>query len=112
VWDQIGFYYGINAWFPKNIVFVNRKAFEALPAAARAAVTEAAARAEARGWSVSEAVATESTLELQSRGMKVGRVPIEFEAELKRLGEKFSREWVQSVGGEANLIFVPYYFQR
>jgi TRAP-type C4-dicarboxylate transport system substrate-binding protein len=112
VWDQIGFYYGINAWFPKNIVFVNRKAFEALPAAARAAVTEAAAQAEARGWSVSEAVATESTLELQRRGIKVGRVPIEFEAELKRLGEKFSREWVQSVGGEANQIFVPYYFQR
>lgn len=112
VWDQIGFYYGINAWFPKNIVFVNRKAFEALPAAARAAVTEAAAQAEARGWSVSEAVATESTLELQRQGMKVGRVPIEFEAELKRLGEKFSREWVQTVGGEANQIFVPYYFQR
>lgn len=112
VWDQIGFYYGINAWFPKNIVFVNLKAFEALPPAARAAVTEAAAQAEARGWSVSEAVATESTLELQRRGMKVGRVPIEFEAELKRLGEKFSREWVQSVGGEANQIFVPYYFQR
>jgi TRAP-type C4-dicarboxylate transport system substrate-binding protein len=112
VWDQIGFYYGINAWFPKNLVFVNRQAFDALPPPARAAVLQAAARAEVRGWALSEAVATESTLELQRRGMKVDRVPATFEAELKRLGEKFSREWVQAVGNEANVIFVPYYFQR
>lgn len=112
VWDQIGFYYGINAWFPKNLVFVNRQAFEALPPSVREAVTQAAARAEARGWALSEAVATESTSELQRRGIKVDRVPATFEAELKRLGEKFSREWVQAVGNEANVIFVPYYFQR
>lgn len=112
VWDQIGFYYGINAWFPKNIVFVNVKAFDALPAPSQEVVTQAAARAEARGWALSEAVANESTQELQRRGIKVGRVPISFEAELKRLGEKFSREWVKSVGTEANLIFVPYYLQR
>ncbi len=112
VWDQIGFYYGINAWFPKNIVFVSSKAFDALPASAREAVTQAAARAEVRGWALSEAVANESTQELQRRGIKVGRVPVGFEAELKRLGEKFSREWVRSVGSEANLIFVPYYLQR
>lgn len=112
VWEQIGFYHGINAWFPKNIVFVNARAFDALPPSARDAVTQAAARAETRGWAMSEAVATESTQELQRRGMKVARAPAELEAELKRLGEKFSREWVQSVGNEANAIFVPYYFQR
>ena len=49
---------------------------------------------------------------MSRQGMKVGRVPAEFEADLKRMGEKFSREWVQSVGTEANLIFVPYFFQR
>jgi TRAP-type transport system periplasmic protein len=112
VWGQIGFYYGINAWFPKNIVFVNARAFDALPAAARAAVVQAATRAEARGWALSEAVASDSTRELQRQGMQVERAPAAFEAELRRLGEKFSREWVQSVGNEANVIFVPYYFQR
>lgn len=33
----------------------------------------------------------------------------DFEAELRRLGETFSREWVRSIGNEANRIFVPYY---
>ena len=34
------------------------------------------------------------------------------EKELKRLGERFSREWVRSVGSEANQLFIPYYTQR
>jgi len=112
VWGQIRQYYGINAWFPKNIVFVNQKAFDALPAPVRQAVTQVAAESEARGWALSETIAQESVGELQRKGIQVGRAPAELDAELKRLGERFSREWVQSVGNEANKIFIPYYFQR
>ena len=112
VWGQIKQYYGINAWFPKNIVFVNQQAFDALPAPARQAVTKAAAEAETRGWAMSAAVAEESVAELQRKGIKVDRAPADFDAELKRLGERFSREWVRSVGSEANQIFIPYYTQR
>lgn len=112
VWGQIGHYYTINAWFPKNIVFVNRQAFGALSPAVREALLAAARQAESRGWAMSQQVAESSTQALADQGMKVGRVPPNFEAELKRLGERFSREWVQSVGNEANTIFVPYYFQR
>ncbi len=112
VWGQIKQYYGINAWFPKNIVFVNQQAFEALPAPTRQAVTKAAAEAETRGWAMSAAVAEESVAELQRKGIKVDRAPADFDAELKRLGERFSREWVRSVGSEANQIFIPYYTQR
>lgn len=112
VWGQIRQYYGINAWFPKNIVFANLKAFDAQPAPVRQAVTRAAAEAEARGWSLSETIAQESVGELQRKGIQVGRAPAELDAELRRLGERFSREWVQSVGNEANKIFIPYYFQR
>ncbi|WP_110958856.1 TRAP transporter substrate-binding protein [Acidovorax sp. ST3] len=112
VWGQIKQYYGINAWFPKNIVFVNQQAFEALPVPTRQAVTKAAAEAETRGWAMSAAVAEESVAELQRKGIKVDRAPADFDAELKRLGERFSREWVRSVGSEANQIFIPYYTQR
>lgn len=112
VWGQIKQYYGINAWLPKNIVFVNQQAFDALPPAARQAVTQMAAEAETRGWALSAAVAEESVGELQRKGIKVERASVELDTELKRLGERFSREWVQSVGNEANKIFIPYYFQR
>lgn len=110
VWGQMRHYYTIDAWFPKNIVFVQQEAFDALPALVRRAVTDAAAQAQERGWAMSEAVARESLDELQRRGIKVARPPAELETELRRLGERFSREWVQSVGNEANKIFIPYYF--
>lgn len=111
VWGPIKHYYEINAWFPKNVVFVNAKAFAALPAASQAAVMKAAATAETRGWAKSQAVMQDSTQELRANGIKVERVSSEFDAEIKRLGEKFSREWVRLVGNEANQIFVPYYTQ-
>lgn len=112
VWGQIKHYYPINAWFPKNIVFVNQQAFDALPAPVRQAVVKAAADAEARGWAMSEAISEESVAELQRKGIKVDRASAELDTELKRLGERFSREWVQSVGNDANKIFIPFYFQR
>ncbi len=112
VWGQIKYYYEINAWFPKNAVFVNSKAFDALPPAARSAVTKAAEEAETRGWAASAALATSATEELRANGVKIERIPADVELEIKRMGEKFSREWVRSVGNEANAIFVPYYLPQ
>lgn len=111
VWSQIKYYYEINAWFPKNVVFVSSKAFEALKPDIRAAVLKAAGDAEIRGWAASEALATSATEELRANGVKIERIPADVDLEIKRMGEKFSREWVSSVGNEANTIFVPYYFK-
>jgi len=112
VWGPIKYYYEINAWFPKNAVFVNSKAFDALKPEARAAVLKAAAEAEVRGWQASQALATSATEELRVNGVKVERIPPELDQEIKRMGEKFSREWIRSVGNEANDIFVPYYMPQ
>lgn len=111
VWGPIKYYYEINAWFPKNVVFVNSKAFESLKPATRNLVMKAAADAETRGWQASQALASSATEELRQNGIKIERIPADLEQEIKRMGEKFSREWVRSVGNEANDIFVPYYIQ-
>jgi TRAP-type C4-dicarboxylate transport system substrate-binding protein len=112
VWGPIKYYYEINAWFPKNVVFVSSKAFESLQPAARNMVLKAAADAETRGWLASQALAGSATEELRQNGIKIERIPADLEVEIKRMGEKFSREWVRSVGNEANDIFVPYYIQQ
>jgi TRAP-type transport system periplasmic protein len=109
VWSGLKYYYELNAWFPKNIVFVNAKAFGELPATAQQAVLQAAIKAEARGTALSRAAASAATEELRKNGIKVEPVPFELGRDLKRLGEKFSREWVTSVGNAANEIFIPYY---
>jgi TRAP-type C4-dicarboxylate transport system substrate-binding protein len=112
VWGPIKYYYEINAWFPKNAVFVNSKVFDALKPEARAAVLKAAGEAEVRGWQASQALATSATEELRANGVKIERIPPELDTEIKRMGEKFSREWIRSVGNEANDIFVPYYMPQ
>lgn len=111
VWGPIKYYYEINAWFPKNVVFVSSKAFDTLKPDARSMVLKAAAAAEARGWEASQALATSATEELRANGVKIERIPQDLDLEIKRMGEKFSREWVRSVGNEANDIFVPYYLR-
>jgi TRAP-type transport system periplasmic protein len=110
VWGDIKYYYEINAWFPKNIVYVNAKTFNALSGPAQKAVMDAATQAEQRGWQMSQKAAADSTEELRANGVKIERIPREIEVALKRLGEKFSREWVTSVGQDATAIFTPYYF--
>lgn len=109
VWGGLTHYYELNAWFPKNIVFVNARAFDALPPAVREAVLRAAATAEERGLVASRYAAAQATEELRRNGMKVEPVPFQLNRDLKRLGEKFSREWVASVGNAANEIFIPFY---
>lgn len=109
VWGPIKYYYEINAWFPKNIVFVSQKAFADLKPALQDAVLKAAAKAETRGWARSQAVMLDSTNELRAHGIRIERVSRDFDLEIRRLGEKFSREWIRSVGNEANQIFVPFY---
>lgn len=111
VWGPIKYYYEINAWFPKNIVFVNAKAFGALDREQQKAVLKAASDAELRGWARSQAAMVDATSQLREHGIHVERVSREFDSEIKRLGERFSREWIRSVGNEANRLFVPYYSQ-
>jgi TRAP-type C4-dicarboxylate transport system substrate-binding protein len=111
VWGPIRYYYEINAWFPKNVVFVSSKAFDALTPQARNQVLAAATAAETRGWAASQALAVSATEELRANGIRMERIPADLEQEIKRMGERFSREWVRSVGNEANAIFVPYYIQ-
>lgn len=111
VWKQLRHYHEINAWFPKNIVFANAQAYGQLDAATRRALQNATGAAEARGWAASEAAAAESVAELKRQGMKVDPLPTAALAELRRLGEKCSLEWLREVGPLANQIFIPYYTQ-
>lgn len=111
VWDRVKFYYDIKAWFPKNIVMASRAALDALAPRERDAVLEAARKAEPRGWAACEVVARESLDELRRQGMHVELPSPQLRRELRRLGERFSLEWLRDVGPEANAIFIPYYRQ-
>ena len=112
VWSAFKFFYEVNAWFPKNLTFANAAAFDALSTAQRQAVLQAAATAEVAGWAASRVAAVESTNELRRNGLRVEPAPPLLQPVIRRLGERFSLEWLQNVGREANEVFVPFYATR
>lgn len=109
VWRHVGHFYDILAWFPKNLTFVGELAWRALDERQRQALTLSAARAEERGWAESARVASTTVQALARAGMKVEGPSAALLSDIKRLGERFSIEWVREVGPQANRLLIPYY---
>lgn len=107
-WDFVKNYYDVAAWVPKNVVVVNAKAFDALPADVQKAVLDAAARAEKRGWDMSLAEATSMTAELEKNGMAVREASADVSAALLQAGDKLVKEWSAMAGADGEAILKAY----
>ncbi|MBK6980104.1 MAG: TRAP transporter substrate-binding protein [Betaproteobacteria bacterium] len=103
-WEVVKNYYDTQAWLPKNIVFVNRKAFEALDKATRDAVTRAALDAEARGWKTSEAKTMFYLGELKKNGMNVSLPSAQLKADFQKIGATMTEEWLKNAGPDGKAI--------
>lgn len=81
-----------------NVVIVNDAAFKRLPADAQKAVEDAAGRAEARGWKLSEEATTKHVQILKDKGMTVTEPSAQFRAELQKVGATLTEEWLKKAG--------------
>ena len=107
-WDFTSVYIDVNAWLPKNVVFVNTEAFEALPEDQQAALMEAAATAEARGWEMSASETEVQIAELENNGMTVVTPSEELAAALSAAGETMTAEWLERAGDQGAAIVEAY----
>lgn len=103
-WDFVPRYYDVNSFLGKNIVVVNERLFGALPEDVRAAVLEAAAAAEARGWALSEENDEEMSRVLAEEGMTVEAPSPELEAGLRAVGATMLEEWLARAGDAGKAI--------
>lgn len=107
-WDFVKHYYHAQAWLPKNIVVVNKKAFQRLDKATQKAVLDAAAKAEDRGWKAS-VVETESQMAvLKKNGMEVADPSAELKAGLKKIGTTMTADWAAKAGADGKAILDAY----
>ncbi len=107
-WDFVDTYTPIDAWVPKNIVVVNQRMFDGLPADVQAAVLEAAAAAEARGWEMSKAEAAAKTQEMADNGMTIATPSPELVAGLKAIGDQMLENWKGGASPDALAILSAY----
>jgi TRAP-type C4-dicarboxylate transport system substrate-binding protein len=107
-WESVKYYYDTQAWIPKNIVFVSQKAFDALDQPAQAALLKAAAEAETRGWKVSEEKTRFYLEQLAKNGMTVAPPSASMMADLKKIGDTMTADWIRSAGADGKAIVDSY----
>jgi len=98
VWESLTHFYEVDAWLPRNYVFVNMKSWEGLSDDIKNVVNGCAALAEyagnARSWHY-----TQFTLsELAKNGMSVGKASDQMTNELRGFGEIMTAEWLEQDG--------------
>lgn len=108
VWESLKYYYDVQAWLPKDMVFVSNDALGKLDAATKKALLDAAAAAETRGWQMSKAEAEDAKAALIKGGMTVQPPGPELSAGLKKLGETLSAEWLKKAGADGQAAVKAY----
>jgi TRAP-type C4-dicarboxylate transport system substrate-binding protein len=98
--DYLTHYIETEAWLPRNIVFVNKEAFDKLTDAQKKAVTDAAKVAEERGWKASVEEKDVKTQALKDAGIKVLKPTPELKSGLSKIGATIAQEWEKSAGAD------------
>jgi TRAP-type C4-dicarboxylate transport system substrate-binding protein len=108
LYEQVKYFYDVNAWLPRNAVVVNAKAFEALDKPTQSALLKTAQAAGERGWKLSDQKDGEYLKELVAKGMAVDRSSARLKAELKAIGERMTGEWLKQAGADGQAIVDAY----
>ncbi|MGH1539721.1 MAG: TRAP transporter substrate-binding protein [Arenicella sp.] len=107
-WDYVKHYTDIQAWIPKNMVVVNKKAFRRLDEATQKAVLAAADKAQADGWRIVREKAVEHTNVLKENGTAVAEPSEKLLSELAEIGKTMTDEWLVEIGDDGKDILAKY----
>ncbi|QFT31007.1 Lactate-binding periplasmic protein precursor [Labrenzia sp. THAF82] len=107
-WDFLTHYHDTQAWLPKNMVIVNKRAFDGLSDAEKTAVLEAAEVAETRGWEASKTETKSKTNVLAENGITVVQPSTQLIEELAAIGETMASEWQEQAGETGAAVLEAY----
>jgi TRAP-type C4-dicarboxylate transport system substrate-binding protein len=107
-WEVVKNYYDTQAWLPKNIVFVNKAAFDALDKPTQQAVLKAAADAEARGWKTSEEKNKWYLEQMAKNGMNVAVPSAQLKSDFRKIGDTMTAEWMNNAGADGKAVVDAY----
>lgn len=108
-WDFVEYFYHTQAWLPKNVVVVNKRAFGRLDVDVQRAVLAAAERAEARGWDASREETSQKLDVLRDHGISVHRPENGLMQALNKIGRKMTHDWSEKTGDVGIQIIQQYY---
>ena len=109
IWENgVKYFYDIAAWFPKNMVIVNKDAWNTLDSATQKLVMLEASKAEKKGWALSKKGNKDDKKALADAGMKVGKVNAELKKHFENVGATMSKEWADRAGSRGQGVLAAY----
>ena len=109
IWENgVKYFYDIAAWFPKNMVIVNKESWNKLDDATKKLVMNEAAVAEQKGWELSKKGNVADKKALSDAGMNVGKVNTALEKHFQKVGATMAEEWKQKAGSRGASVLAAY----
>ncbi|MCB9959866.1 MAG: TRAP transporter substrate-binding protein [Rhodospirillaceae bacterium] len=108
LWEHVDYYYDVKAWLPRNMVFVNGGAWEALSPELQEVITTAAADAEDACWARAEELDSWYVEQFVEHGMTVGDLNPEMQALFEEVGATLRDEWLETAGERGQAAVAAY----
>ena len=108
LWEHVSDYYKVNAWFPRNYVFVNKGIWDGLDADTQAAMQKAADETSVSCAAKSAELASWYFEQFVENGMAVQEAGPDFRAELEQIGAEMTAKWLADVGEDGQAILDAY----
>jgi len=109
IWENgVKYFYDIAAWFPKNMVIVNKDAWNKLDSATQKLIMSEASKAEKKGWALSKKGNKDDKKALADAGMVVGKVNADLKKHFEEVGATMSKEWADRAGSRGQGVLAAY----
>ena len=108
VWEHLPNFYTVDAWLPRNTIFANKDAWEAVSEESRTAIRDCAAEAQEEGLAKSEELTQFYVDGLKEGGMTVEPPSDELRSGLQEIGQTMTEEWLSATGEQGQSIVDAY----
>ncbi|MGB1239470.1 MAG: TRAP transporter substrate-binding protein [Pseudomonadales bacterium] len=108
VWEQLSHFYDVNAWLPRNYIFVNKDAWDDLDSSTQSIVKGMAMLAEQAGTAKAQQLSDWYIAQLAANGMQTQPAEGQLLQDLKDIGQKMTAEWKEAAGDTADTILSTY----
>lgn len=108
LWEQLTHFYDVQAWLPRNAIFVNQKAFDGLTENEQNCLHSVGLMASAAATARSEQLASWYLIQFVKNGMQVLPPSEKLASELKEFGVIMTKEWLDAAGEKGAAIVDAY----
>lgn len=104
VWEELTHFYDVNAWLPRNYIFVNKDVWDDLDKSTQSIVKGMAMLAEQAGTARAQQLSDWYISQLAANGMKTQAAQGQLLTDLQEIGKTMTAEWEAAAGDNAKKI--------